>query len=58
MGPLALDYEWTGWTELTFTEDDSDAGNGVPVNGGQSSASSGVAKRAAQDMSADIDDND
>ena len=58
VGPLALDYEWTGWTYLPFTEDDRDVGNGAPVNGGQASASSGGAKRAAQDMSGNIYETD
>ena len=57
-GPLALDYEWTAWTELTFTDDNQDVGSGGPVNGGQASSSSGVTKRAAQDMSGDIDEDD
>ena len=50
MGPLALEYDWTGWTELTIID--------TPVTKGVPPPQSAAAKREAKEMSGEVENDD
>ena len=58
VGPLALDYEWTGWTELTLIDADDNMGKDAPVTRGSPPTPSATTKREAKDMSGEVEDED
>ena len=67
VGPLHMDYEWTGWTELTIVEDSASTGPAsspssigpgwTKVSGTPPPASAAV-KREATELSGEIDEED
>ena len=53
VGPLTLDEEWTGWTEIIIIEEDADMEATVPLTRTPPPASAAV-KRASKEMSGEI----
>ena len=47
VGPLALDYDWTGWTELTTIEEIANMETDTPVTRGVPPPQSAALKIAA-----------
>ena len=58
VGPLALNYDWTGWTELAIIEEDANMETDTPVTRGVPPPQSAAVKRDAKEMSGEVEDDD
>ena len=58
VGPLASDYEWTGWTEVMIIEEDANMEKATPFTSGAPPPKSASTEGVAKEMSGEVEDDD